>query len=136
MRGSRASEVDGCLTATVSDPAFPHDDRPEDDWPEDDWPDDAWLDAECRRLLEFGRRVVHPLGGAAWLDDDGVPDLSRPVHTWITSRTVHVQGLGALLGVEGCTSIATAALDGLRTTLHDDEHGGWFEAASITNAWA
>ena len=128
MRGSRASEVDGCLTATVSDPAFPHDDRPEDDRPEDDWPDDAWLDAECRRLLEFGRRVVHPLGGAAWLDDDGVPDLSRPVHTWITSRTVHVQGLGALLGVEGCTSIATAALDGLRTTLRDDEHGGWFEA--------
>lgn len=102
-----------CLTARVSDPAPP---------------DDAWLDAECRRLLEFGRRVVHPAGGAAWLDDDGAPDLSRPVHTWITSRTVHVYGLGSLLGVDGAASIASGALDGLRGTLHDDEHGGWFGA--------
>ena len=91
-------------------------------------PDDGWLDAECRRLLGFGRRIVHPAGGAAWLDDTGAPDLSRPVHTWITSRTVHVFGLGSLLGVEGCTPIATAALEGLRTTLHDDDHDGWFGA--------
>ena len=86
------------------------------------------MDAELRRLLDFGRRIIHPIGGAAWLDDSGAPDLTRPVHTWITSRTVHVYGLGALLGVEGCTSIATAALAGLRTTLHDDAHGGWFGA--------
>jgi sulfoquinovose isomerase len=104
-----------CLTARVSDPAPP---------------DDAWLDAECRRLLDFGRHVVHPRGGAAWLDDDGAPDLGRPVHTWITSRMVHVFGLGALMGVEGSASIATAALAGLRTTLHDDEHGGWFGAVA------
>lgn len=91
-------------------------------------PSEQWLDAECRRLLAFGRHVVHPAGGAAWLDDDGAPDLSRPVHTWITSRTVHVFGLGALMGVEGSASIATAALAGLRTTLHDPEHGGWFHA--------
>ena len=83
----------GCLTAGMS--AAP--------------PDDAWLDAELRRLLSFGRRVAHPLGGAAWLDEDGVPDLDRPVHTWITSRTVHVFGLGAMLGVEGSTEIAAAA---------------------------
>lgn len=92
-------------------------------------PDDAWLDAETRRLLSFGatgRRVVHPLGGAAWLGDDGTPDLARPVHTWITARTVHVYGLGALLGVDGSREVATAALDGLRTTLRDPEHGGWF----------
>ena len=79
-----------CLTARMDD-ASRHDAAP----------DDAWLDAECRRLLDFGRRVVHPRGGAAWLDDDGAPDLGRPVHTWITSRTVHVYGLGALLGVDG-----------------------------------
>lgn len=91
-------------------------------------PSAQWLDAECRRLLGFGHRIVHPTGGAAWLDDTGAPDLSRPVHTWITSRTVHVYGLGSLLGVEGCTPIATAALEGLRTTLHDDEHDGWFGA--------
>lgn len=103
-------------------------DQPSPDAPPGSPPDDAWLDAECRRLLDFGRRIAHPLGGAAWLDDDGAPDLSRPVHTWITSRTVHVYGLGSLLGVEGCGPVATAALDGLRTTLRDDEHGGWFGA--------
>ncbi|NYE36962.1 mannose/cellobiose epimerase-like protein (N-acyl-D-glucosamine 2-epimerase family) [Nocardioides cavernae] len=92
------------------------------------FPNDAWLDAECRRLIEFGRHVVHPLGGAAWLDDRGTPDLARPVHTWITSRMVHVHGLGALLGVEGAAEVAEGTLAGLRTTLRDDEHGGWFEA--------
>lgn len=91
-------------------------------------PYDAWLDAELRRLLSFGRRAAHPLGGAAWLDEDGAPDLSRPVHTWITSRTVHVHGLGALLGVEGSAEVAGAALRGLTGVLHDDEHGGWFAA--------
>ncbi len=103
----------GWLTADVSDPSAPG---------------DAWLDAECRRLLDFGRRVVHPLGGAAWLGDDGSPDLDRPVHTWITSRMVHVYALGSLLGVEGCAQIASGALEGLRTTLRDAEHGGWFGA--------
>lgn len=91
-------------------------------------PDDAWLDAECRRLLDFGRRVVHPRGGAAWLDEVGVPDLARPVHTWLTSRSVHVFGLGALLGVDGCADIATGALEGLRGVLQDEQHGGWFAA--------
>lgn len=98
------------------------------------FPDDAWLDAECRRLLGFGRRIAHPAGGAAWLDETGAPDLSRPVHTWITSRAVHVYGLGSLLGVERCTPIATAALDGLRTTLYDAEHGGWFGAVGTDGA--
>ncbi|MCY4724893.1 AGE family epimerase/isomerase [Nocardioides sp. STR2] len=93
-------------------------------------PTDDWLDGECRRLLTFGRRIIHPAGGAAWLDDDGTPDLARPVHTWITCRTVHVFGIGALLGHEGAASIATAALHGLRTTLHDDEDGGWFTAVA------
>ena len=97
-------------------------------------PDAAWLDGECRRLLDFGRRVSHPAGGAAWLDDDGAPDLGRPVHTWITSRTVHVYGLGTLLGVPGCAPIASTALDGLLTTLHDDANGGWFGAVDAAGA--
>lgn len=97
-------------------------------------PDAEWLDQECRRLLEFGHRVIHPVGGAAWLGEDGSPDFGHPVHTWITSRTVHVYALGALLGVEGCTPIAAAALDGLRTTLHDDTHGGWFGAVDADGA--
>ncbi|WP_210650035.1 AGE family epimerase/isomerase [Nocardioides sp. SYSU D00065] len=97
-------------------------------------PDDAWLDGECRRLLGFGLRVGHPAGGAAWLDEDGNPDLDRPVHTWITSRTVHVFGLGALLGVEGCATIAAAAIAGLRTRLRDEAHGGWFGAVDAGGA--
>ena len=97
-------------------------------------PTDDWLDGECRRLLTFGRRIIHPAGGAAWLDDDGAPDLDRPVHTWITSRMVHVFGLGALMGVEGSASIATAALAGLRTTLRDDVDGGWFGSVDATGA--
>ena len=105
-----------------------------DDGPIRDWPDSDWLDGELRRLLAFGGRIIHPIGGAAWLDDTGAPDLARPVHTWITSRTVHVHGLGALLGVEGCAPIATAALDGLRTTLHDADHGGWFGAVDAAGA--
>lgn len=97
-------------------------------------PSDEWLDAECRRLLGFGRRIIHPVGGAAWLDETGAPDLSRPVHTWITGRTVHVYALGGLLGVEGCTQVATAALEGLATTLRDPEHGGWFGAVGADGA--
>lgn len=97
-------------------------------------PDDAWLDAECRRLLEFGRDVVHPLGGAAWLDETGTPDAARGIHTWITSRTVHVYGLGSLLGFEGAADIAAGALAGLRATLRDTEHGGWFDAVDSTGA--
>ena len=53
-------------------------------------------------------------------------DLDRPVHTWITSRTVHVHGIGALLGVDGAASTAAGALDGLRGVLRDPGHGGWF----------
>ena len=101
---------------------------PMDPSPLDDPVHEAWLEAECTRLLAFGRHVVHPAGGAAWLDDHGDPDLNRPVHAWITSRMVHVHGLGALLGVEGSASLATASLAGLRTTLRDAEHGGWFGA--------
>ena len=50
------------------------------------------------------------------------------MHTWITSRTVHVYGIGALLGVDGAASTAAGALDGLRGVLRDPEHGGWFGA--------
>ncbi|MFC8191527.1 AGE family epimerase/isomerase [Cellulomonas sp. NPDC057328] len=87
-----------------------------------------WLDAELRRLLDFGRHVVHPLGGAAYLREDGTPDLERPLHTWITARMVHVYGLGAMLGEPGAREIAEGALRGLTGPLRDEQHGGWFTA--------
>ena len=89
-----------------------------------------WLDAECHRLLAFGAGVVHPLGGAAWLDEHGRPDLAQGVRTWITARTVHVNSLGVLLGVPGSADLATGALAGLTGPLHDVEHAGWFTAVS------
>ncbi|MGS0687630.1 AGE family epimerase/isomerase [Nakamurella sp. GG22] len=89
-------------------------------------PDAAELDRECRRLLEFGRALPHPDGGAAWLDERGRPDLTQGVHTWITARTVHVYAVGALLGFPGADAIADAALDGLTGVLNDDDNGGWF----------
>src|SRR3712207_9330207 len=62
------------------------------------------LAAECDRLLDFGRNFVHPLGGAAWLDEHGQPDLTRPVFTWIIARMTHVYCLGHLLGRPGDSS--------------------------------
>ena len=84
------------------------------------------LAAETPRLLDFGTRFPHPLGGAAWLDETGAPDLSRPVFTWVTARMAHVYCLGALLGRDGDRALAETALAGLTGRLRDDEHGGWY----------
>ncbi|GAB2450039.1 AGE family epimerase/isomerase [Xylanimonas ulmi] len=91
-----------------------------------------WLDDEARRLLAFGAAAARPAadGGAAYLDDDGRPDASRGVQTWITARTVHSFALGHLLGVPGCAPVADAALAGLTGVLRDEEHGGWFHAVA------
>lgn len=88
----------------------------------------AWLDAEMRRLLAFGTRAVAPGGGAAYLDAQGVPDPSRGVETWITARTVHVYGLGVLLGIPGSSAVAAGALAGLAGPLRDPENDGWFRS--------
>jgi sulfoquinovose isomerase len=90
--------------------------------------DPAVLDQEGRRLLAFGRGFPHPDGGAAWLDENGRPDLTKPVHTWITARMAHVYCLGDLLGVEGAGELADVALDGLRGRLRDRRYGGWISA--------
>jgi sulfoquinovose isomerase len=85
----------------------------------------AALEAECQRLLNFGRHFPHPLGGAAWLDAAGQPDMSRPVYTWITARMVHVYVLGHLLGRSGDLDLAAQALAGLTGRLRDPGSGGW-----------
>jgi sulfoquinovose isomerase len=83
------------------------------------------LATESERLLDFGRHFPHPLGGAAWLDTRGQPDLSRPVYTWITARMLHVYVLGQLLGRDGDADLATQALAGLTGRLRDEMNGGW-----------
>jgi sulfoquinovose isomerase len=84
------------------------------------------LTTECNRLLDFGRYFPHPLGGAAWLDATGQPDLSRPVYTYITARMLHVYSLGKLLGRSGDGDLAAQALAGLTGRLRDGTSGGWF----------
>jgi sulfoquinovose isomerase len=85
-----------------------------------------WLHAETLRLLDFGLGAVPGDQGAGWLDDDGAVDPARPVFTWITARMAHVYALGHLLGVPGSRGVATRALVALRTSLHDQEYGGWY----------
>jgi sulfoquinovose isomerase len=87
-----------------------------------------WLDDERDRLLEFGARSVHPDGGFAWLDDEGVALLDQPVQTFITCRMTHVFALGHLLGLPGMGRLADHGIAALSGRLHDREHGGWFTA--------
>lgn len=89
----------------------------------------SWLVQQTARQLAFGRGFPHPDGGAAWLRSDGTPDLSQPVHTWVTARMAHVYSLGTLAGVPGCDSLVDAALAGLTGRLRDADHGGWLASA-------
>ena len=83
------------------------------------------FDDECRRLLTFGERFPHPAGGAAWLGEDGEPDLSQPVFTWITARMAHVYALGEILGHPGAGALVDQAIAGLTGPLRDQANGGW-----------
>jgi sulfoquinovose isomerase len=94
----------------------------------------ATLARECERLLDFGRLFPHPLGGAAWLDTRGRPDLSRPVYTWITARMLHVYALGQLLGRTSDADLATQALAGLTGRLRDGKSGGWLTSVDDRDA--
>ncbi|HVK30125.1 MAG TPA: AGE family epimerase/isomerase [Nocardioides sp.] len=84
------------------------------------------LAEEYDRLLDFGTDLVHPAGGAAWLDDHGRPDLDRGVLTWITCRMLHVHAIAALTGHAGSRELAQRLLDGLAGPLRDADHDGWF----------
>lgn len=83
-------------------------------------------------LLDFASRAAHPAGGFAWLDDDGRPELERPVELWITCRMTHVAALALLEGRPDQLRVAEAMLDhgvaALTSVLRDADHGGWFAA--------
>lgn len=85
-----------------------------------------WLEEEGDRLLDFGTVARHPAGGFAWLDDQGEPELERPVELWITARMTHVYALGHLLGRPGCAELADHGVAALRGRFQDLDHGGWF----------
>jgi len=94
-----------------------------------------WLQQQTDSLVDFGRSVAHPMGGAAYLDDSGAPEYDRGVETWITSRMVHVYSLAALSGTPGARPVAEAALSGLTGVLRDAENGGWFTAVGTDGAY-
>lgn len=85
----------------------------------------AWRRQQFLSLVDVARGSLRDGGGAFWLDDDVRPDTAQPVHTWITSRMAHVLAFAHLLGVAGAGEAADVALDGLRTHLVDEQHGGW-----------
>ncbi|HEV7197133.1 MAG TPA: AGE family epimerase/isomerase, partial [Pedococcus sp.] len=87
-----------------------------------------WLEGESDRLLAFSRASRHPSGGFAWLDDDGNPELTRPVQLWITCRMTHVFALGELMGRPGCGPLVDHGIAALTRRFHDDEHSGWYAA--------
>ncbi|HET8766929.1 MAG TPA: AGE family epimerase/isomerase [Pedococcus sp.] len=91
-------------------------------------PDAGWLAAERARLWDFARGSVHPAGGFAWLDDDGRPELDRPVEAWITCRMTHVAALEVLAGNADAEPVLDHGVRALREVLRDAEHGGWFSA--------
>jgi mannose/cellobiose epimerase-like protein (N-acyl-D-glucosamine 2-epimerase family) len=82
------------------------------------------LRAEADRLLEFSRGALTP-GGFGWLDDEGRL-LDRDLELWITCRMTHVAALGQLLGHSGFDQMVDHGVTALRTTFHDEVHGGWF----------
>jgi sulfoquinovose isomerase len=87
-----------------------------------------WLAQERDRLLDFAVKSVHPDGGFAWLDDNGVALLDQPVQTYITCRMTHVFSLGQMLGLPGMGRLVDHGVAALSGRLHDAEHGGWFTA--------
>ena len=92
-----------------------------------DQPDHVrWLQEQFAAQLRFGRHFPHPDGGAHYLDSAGRPDPTRPVHTWITARMLHVYALGHLAGLPGTRPLAERALAGLTGPLRDADHGGWY----------
>lgn len=85
-----------------------------------------FLETARKELLSFGHQFPSPEGSSYYLGDDGTPWKDRSRETWITSRMAHVYSIGCFLGHAGSKELATAAIHGLCTELHDDENGGWY----------
>lgn len=96
----------------------------------------AYLQRQRAQLLGLAARAAVPLG-FGWLGDDGTVDERRPVPLWITCRMTHVAALGVLAQeppAEGgpdqdrLRALVAHGVRALTGPLHDDLHGGWFQA--------
>jgi mannose/cellobiose epimerase-like protein (N-acyl-D-glucosamine 2-epimerase family) len=85
----------------------------------------AWLDDQTLALTRFARASVRADGGFWWLDDDGEPDLSEPLHTWIACRMTHVFALAHLRGEADAGPIVDHGIAALCGPLRDETYGGW-----------
>src|SRR6478609_797991 len=92
----------------------------------------SWVAEETDRLLEFARASVHPDGGFAWLDDEGRPELHRPVELWITCRMTHVFALAHLGGRPYAAELVDHGVAALTGRMRDAEHGGWWRRSVRT----
>ncbi|KQY59308.1 hypothetical protein ASD11_06960 [Aeromicrobium sp. Root495] len=91
----------------------------------------SWRETRRRELLTFARRSVRPEGGFVWLDASGRPEPGKGLELWINARMTYVFALSALLGESDDLRLADHGVRTLRTLLHDDDHGGWFDAAGL-----
>ena len=89
-----------------------------------------FLQNNIKSLLEFGKYFPSPSGSSYYLGDDGKPWIDRNRETWITSRMVHVYGIGKILRFPKCGELAAQGLKGLAGELKDVRNGGWY--AGIT----
>jgi mannose/cellobiose epimerase-like protein (N-acyl-D-glucosamine 2-epimerase family) len=94
-----------------------------------DLPDlDGFLVEQARTLVDTARRAVRPEGGFWWLTEDGTPDESEPLHTWITCRMTHVLALAARHGDPDAAALVDHGVAALTGLLRDQEYGGWYGA--------
>jgi sulfoquinovose isomerase len=85
---------------------------------------------ELDRLLAFAAASRHDGGGFSWLDDDGRPDASQPIFTWISTRMTHSFALGVRLGRPGSAAFVEHGVSALLGPLRDQQHDGWWEAVT------
>jgi mannose/cellobiose epimerase-like protein (N-acyl-D-glucosamine 2-epimerase family) len=87
------------------------------------------LDDAAARLVDVATRSLDPSGGFGWLDDAGRLTPGRPAETWVTCRMTHTFALAHLHGDPRAADLVDHGVQALRTTLHDDRHGGWLSVA-------
>ncbi|HEY2796043.1 MAG TPA: AGE family epimerase/isomerase [Micromonosporaceae bacterium] len=92
------------------------------------------LEQRSRALLQFARASVRPEGGFWWLDGDGNPDPSLPLHTWIATRMTHVFALANLLGEPDTAGVVDHGIRALTGLLRDPDYGGWFASVDTEGA--
>ncbi|GBR43230.1 AGE family epimerase/isomerase [Neokomagataea thailandica] len=84
----------------------------------------AWLKARGEDLLLFSRKGQVD-GGFTGLDLTGHLPPKAAAEATLTARCAHAFAAAALKGIPGSAALSQHALNGLRSTFQDTEHGGW-----------